>query len=58
MFSSHDADVGEAGGAVAAGAVAGKSRVVYGSGLPGCNRVTGVAGLGGRDMGCRALARR
>ena len=58
VFARHDADVGEAGGAVAAGAVAGKTGVVNRRGLPGGNGVAGVAALGGRDMSGRALTRR
>jgi len=58
MFAGHDADVGEAGGAVAAGTVARVSGVINARRFPGCNGVASIAGLGGRDVGRRALPRR
>ena len=56
VFARHDADVGEAWRAMAASAVASEADVIYVRRFPARHDMAGIAGLGGGNMSCRALA--
>jgi len=58
MFALHDADVGEAGGTVATGAVAGEAGMINRCGLPTRNEMAGITRLGGRHVDRHALTLR